>query len=125
MTDQKLESLNKAYLLGEYDLKRYRELREAYIDVITGVVTGVSISATKTIDTNVKQLAKEITQEVDSDPTLQITAVKPATSATPKPGAAASSMRPEKSHRGPNFLQFLWVSVAILLFIYMYTATID
>ena len=121
MTDQQLEILNKAYLVGDYDLKRYRELREAHINAVTGYD-----------DTAAPEIAEfERTENILADtidikppptdftePTLKITETK-------TPPAVASSVSADKSHRGPSFLQFLWVSIAILLFIYMYTATID
>ena len=123
MTDKQLEILNKAYLAGEYDLKRYRELREEHINAMTGYVASKAAAEVdeleKTVDLKQNTILKPPTE---TDPTLKIPEPKrPPTHANiPNP-----SMSAEKHHRGPSFLQFLWVSIAILLFIYMYTATID
>ncbi|MFV2055691.1 MAG: hypothetical protein ACC707_04450 [Thiohalomonadales bacterium] len=102
MTDRHIDSLNKAYLLGEYDLKRYRELRVQLIDEFTHSKPPVVTTGED--------------KDRVTDPTLKIT--------QPKPAPDLSGVSAEKNHRGPSFLQFLWVSIAVLLFIYMYTASI-
>lgn len=119
MTDQRLESLNKAYLVGEYDLKRYRELREELIDEFTNSTPG-GCSSDRLTDED------DSTKEYVSEPTLKITEPpKPPKIKASALGHVNSSIEAEKHHRGPSFLQFLWVSIAILLFVYMYTASID
>ena len=113
MMDRQLDTLNKAYLLGDYDLKRYRELREELIDEFTDYKPNQNPVA------KLNDLTSDPTLQLN-EPTLQLNEAKP-------PNIEHSSIggiKTEKHHRGPSFLQFLWVSIAVLLFIYMYTASI-
>lgn len=105
----RLAALNKAYYFGEYDLSEYRQLREQLIDEIT-----------RKDDAN-----QDKTQRYNSIQQNHTLKVDPQ---TPQNVAVKSIIPPTEnisSHSGPSVLQFLWVSVAVILFIYMYTATID
>ena len=126
MTDPQLEILNKAYLVGEYDLKRYRELREQHIDAVTGGDDDYDDAPTQSIDLGITSVLKQTTilrPVEESEPTLQITEARPPNIS--RNAKLSTDLSADKQHRGPSFLQFLWVSIAVLLFIYMYTATID
>lgn len=98
MTDQRLDTLNKAYFYGDYGIEEYRKLRSVLIDEIT------------------QYQGSQEQVPAPSYPTLKIKAPD-----TPR----SSEVSSEKSQRGPSVLQFLWVSIAIILFIYMYTASIE
>lgn len=101
MSHQRLDALNKAYYYGEYDLKEYRNLRSKVIDEET----------TPSVEQPPEQFAN-----AKSPPTLKIKAQKE---------SAPAPAEPDKVRRGPSALQFLWISIAVILFIYMYTATIE
>jgi len=109
VNDARLATLNKAYYFGEYDLPEYRQLRDQLIDEITQ-----------------KDLAKEdITQRINTiqqHHTIKIESQKTHTVAVRSIIPPNESL---ESQNGPSVMQFLWVSVAVILFIYMYTATID
>jgi len=105
----RLATLNKAYYFGEYDLSEYRHLRNRLIDEIT------------------KKDEQRPDQTQRFNPIQQNHTIKIDPKAA-QPVSVKSIIPPSEdldSHRGPSVLQFLWVSVAVILFIYMYTATID
>jgi len=106
----RLATLNKAYYFGEYDLTEYRHLRDQLIDDIT-------------FKDNIRDDGTQRINTIQQSQTLKIDPKQ-----KPNPVAVKSIIPPNESiesHNGPSILQFLWVSVAVILFIYMYTATID
>lgn len=106
MSNRRLDTLNKAYYFGEYDLIEYRELRSKLIDEVTHA------------DENPTQKISEPSTHQD---TIKMTA---SANAGEKKLGAVTPLDHDR-HRGPSALQFLWVSIAIILFIYMYTAAIE
>lgn len=104
-----LTALNKAYYFGEFDFSEYRHLRNQLIDELT--------KNDRNTDVTQRLANAEHSQTIKIDPQKAQQAV-----------AMKSIIPPNEqvgSQSGPSVLQFLWVSVAVILFIYMYTATID
>jgi len=106
----RLAALNKAYYFGEYDLSEYRQLRDALIDDITQKDNLPQNDNTQRINT------------IQHNNTLKIDPQKPHTVAVKSIVPPSENIEQQS---GPSVLQFLWVSVAVIVFIYMYTATID
>ena len=155
MSNQNLDTLNKAYYFGEYDLKEYRDLRSKLIDDLTQandnptqpIAESKSLPTLKISSTEKKSAPSETDQtsnkgthsgpgssvnsssnkssdKNNSQKNLHRNSHKQ-TSKSNSEVSAVSSSEDERAHRGPSALQFLWVSIAIILFIYMYTATIE
>jgi hypothetical protein len=112
--NRRLSALNQAYYFGELDLSEYRQLRSRLIDE----QTQNDSDQTQRINT----IQHNHTLKMDSTTQAPLEEKK-------RPSVSVKSINIPgedfKSQNGPSVLQFLWVSVAVILFIYMYTATID
>jgi len=104
----RLTALNKAYYFGEFDLSEYRHLRDQLIDELTK--SDIDADTTQRMQTPQQSQTMKLNQNK-----AQAVAMKSIIPPSEQIG----------SQSGPSVLQFLWVSVAVILFIYMYTATID
>lgn len=111
--NRRLASLNQAYYYGEFDLSEYRQLRSKLIDELTQKDS----DQTQRLNT----IQQNHTLKIDSNQQPEMEAKKQSVSVK----SISVSAEELKSQNGPSVLQFLWVSVAVILFIYMYTATID